>query len=40
MPEVNDDVTNNLYEFLQQWYQLFPKYQVNHHINHINVRPR
>ena len=28
MPEVNDDVTNNLYEFLQQWYQLFPQYQV------------
>ena len=30
MPEMNDDVTNNLYEFLQQWYQLFPKYQVRH----------
>ena len=40
MPEFNDDVTNNLYEFLQQWYQLFPKYQVKHHINHINVLPR
>ena len=29
MPEMNDDVTNNLYEFLQQWYQLFPQYQVS-----------
>jgi len=29
MPEMNDDVTNNLYEFLQQWYQLFPQYQGN-----------
>lgn len=29
MPEVNDDVTDNLYEFLQQWFQLFPQYQGN-----------
>ena len=28
LPQVNDDVTNNLYELLQQWYQLFPQYQV------------
>jgi len=29
LPQVNDDVTNNLYEFLQQWYKLFPQYQGN-----------
>jgi len=29
LPQVNDDVTNNLYELLQQWYQLFPQYQGN-----------
>merc|ERR1711971_800713 len=29
MPDMNDDVTNNLYEFLKQWYQLFPQYQGN-----------
>ena len=29
LPTTNDDVTDNLYEFLQQWYKLFPEYQSN-----------
>ena len=29
LPTTNKDVTDNLYEFLQQWYQLFPEYQGN-----------
>jgi len=29
MPETQMEVTNNLYEFLQQWYTLFPMYQSN-----------
>ena len=29
LPTTNDDVTDNLYEFLQQWYTLFPEYQGN-----------
>jgi len=29
LPTTNDDVTNNLYEFLQQWFKLFPEYQAN-----------
>jgi len=29
LPTTNDDVTDNLYEFLQQWYKLFPEYQGN-----------
>ena len=28
MPETQMEVTNNLYEFLQQWYTLFPMYQA------------
>jgi len=28
-PETQDEVTDNLYEFLQQWYTLFPMYQSN-----------
>ena len=28
LPTTNDDVTDNLYEFLQQWYKLFPEYQL------------
>ena len=28
LPTTNDDVTDNLYEFLQQWYRLFPEYQA------------
>jgi len=29
MPTTQDEVTDNLYEFLQQWYTLFPEYQSN-----------
>jgi len=29
LPTTNNDVTDNLYEFLQQWYKLFPEYQGN-----------
>ena len=29
MPETQMEVTNNLYEFLQQWYTLFPMYQAS-----------
>jgi len=29
LPTTQEDVTNNLYEFLQQWYTLFPSYQSN-----------
>ena len=28
LPTTNNDVTDNLYEFLQQWYKLFPEYQA------------
>ena len=29
LPTTQKDVTDNLYEFLQQWYTLFPSYQPN-----------
>jgi len=29
MPSTQKEVTDNLYEFLQQWYTLFPEYQSN-----------
>lgn len=29
LPTTNKEVTDNLYEFLQQWYKLFPEYQGN-----------
>merc|ERR1719234_2664123 len=29
MPTTQDEITDNLYEFLQQWYTLFPEYQSN-----------
>jgi len=29
LPTTNDDVTDNLYECLQQWFKLFPEYQGN-----------
>ena len=29
MPTTQEAVTDNLYEFLQQWYTLFPQYQSN-----------
>ena len=28
MPTTQKEVTDNLYEFLQQWFTLFPQYQV------------
>ena len=28
LPTTHDEVADNLYEFLQQWFQLFPEYQV------------
>ena len=28
LPSTEEEVENNLYEFLQQWFKLFPKYQV------------
>ena len=36
LPTTNDDVTNNLYEFLQQWFKLFPEYQVRKHSQEYN----
>ena len=29
MPETQEDVADNLYGFLQQWFTLFPQYQAN-----------
>ena len=29
MPTTHEEVADNLYEFLQQWFQLFPEYQVS-----------
>jgi len=29
LPETQKEVTDNLYEFLQQWFKLFPSYQSN-----------
>ena len=29
MPQSQKDVADNLYEFLQQWFTLFPKFQAN-----------
>ena len=29
LPTTQEMVTDNLYEFLQQWYTLFPAYQSN-----------
>ena len=29
MPTSHEEVADNLYEFLQQWFQLFPEYQVS-----------
>ena len=37
LPTTNDDVTDNLYEFLQQWFQLFPEYQVSLHNTNIPI---
>ena len=28
LPTTHEEVADNLYEFLQQWFQLFPEYQV------------